>query len=80
MEAQARFSEDILSLLLYRIGIIAAQPSTTGRLRYSSQNPSTIASSWPGVNLSATVFQRTLATIQQLLPRSAARNTQLTPQ
>jgi hypothetical protein len=31
-EAQTRFSEEILSLLFYRIGIDAAPPLTTGRL------------------------------------------------
>jgi len=30
-EAQTRFSEDILQTSFYRIGIIAAQPHSTGR-------------------------------------------------
>ena len=56
-EAQTRFSEDILQIPFYRIEINAAQPDTTGRPKYDSQNPFNISSRGPSVNQIRTKFR-----------------------
>src|ERR1019366_7889116 len=60
-EAQTRFSEDTLQPKFYRMEIDAAQPDTTGRPKYDSQNPFNISSRGPSVNQTRTKFRRMAA-------------------
>ena len=60
-EAQTRFSEDTLQPKFYRMEIDAAQPDTTGRPKYDSQNPLNISSRASSVNQTGTKLGQSFA-------------------